>query len=31
MDTTIINDQGERHLIGTWWRDFIAVKVTEIK
>jgi hypothetical protein len=22
MDEYTINDQGERHLIGSWWREF---------
>lgn len=26
MDMQTINDQGEPHIIGTFWRDFIIVK-----
>ena len=26
IDATVINDQNERHIIGSWWRDFKIVK-----
>ncbi len=26
MDLATINDQGDRHIIGSWWRDFKIVK-----
>jgi hypothetical protein len=29
MNMPVINDLGERHIIGTWWKDFTAVKVPE--
>jgi len=22
MDTSVINDMGQPHIIGSWWRDF---------
>jgi hypothetical protein len=25
MDMTLINDMGESHLIGSWWREFKIV------
>lgn len=25
MEAHVINDLGERHLIGSWWRDFSIV------
>lgn len=27
MDKQIINDMGENHLIGSWWREFKEVKI----
>lgn len=26
MEATTTNDQGESHIIGSWWRDFKIVK-----
>lgn len=25
IETTVVNDQGEKHCIGMWWRDFKLV------
>lgn len=27
MEATVINDLNERHIIGSWWRDFEIVEV----
>lgn len=29
MEKTLINDLGERHIIGSWWREFELVKEEE--
>lgn len=26
METRVINDRGEPHIIGSWWREFKLVK-----
>lgn len=26
MDITTTNDQGQPHIIGSWWRDFVIVR-----
>ena len=25
MEKTTINDQGEKHIIGSWWREFTII------
>lgn len=27
IDVIVDNDQGERHYIGNWWRDFTGINV----
>ena len=26
MDVEIVNDQGQRHIIGSWWREFEIIE-----
>lgn len=31
MDMKLVNDMGEPHIIGSWWRNFSIVDIQEVQ